>query len=153
MLTCALWVKFANTYGSAAGCFVGLFINLSGGVPTLKIPVLIKYPFYDPEIGQVFPFKTLATICCFLTIIIVSYLTHVLFTREILPRKFDIFHCYVEKSNKYHMTSDLIPEKMGEKNGDISVIHDPKQNDSYKLRVEATPNGQSHLDTRVLSEQ
>ncbi|KAJ8303640.1 hypothetical protein KUTeg_020036 [Tegillarca granosa] len=143
MLTCALWVKFANTYGSIAGCIVGLFINLTGGFPTLKIPPLIKYPFYDPEIGQIFPFKTLATICCFLTIIIVSYVTHVLFTKEILPKKFDIFQCYVEK---YHMTSDLVPGKIDEKNGEISVINDKKQNGSYKMSSNAlTLNGNSNL--------
>ncbi|KAJ8303607.1 hypothetical protein KUTeg_020003 [Tegillarca granosa] len=96
-LTCALWIPFSNTYGCASGYIVGLLLRILGGEPVLKIPAIIHYPFYTEEYGQIFPFKTLSMIICFTTIVTVSYITDVLFKRQILSKSYDIFNCFGQK--------------------------------------------------------
>lgn len=96
-LTCALWVKFANTYGSALGFIVGLVIRVLGGEPLLNIPTVLRFPFYDEELGQLFPFRTFAMILSFITIISVSYLTEFLFVRKKLSLQYDVFKCFNDK--------------------------------------------------------
>lgn len=96
-LTCALWVKFANTYGSALGFIVGLVIRVLGGEPLLNIPTVLRFPFYDEELGQLFPFRTFSMILSFITIISVSYLAEFLFVRKKLSLKYDVFKCFNDK--------------------------------------------------------
>jgi hypothetical protein len=49
-LTCALWFKPANGYGSFVGFIVGLLLRALAGEPILKFPAVIKYPGYDDEL-------------------------------------------------------------------------------------------------------
>ncbi|MBM7646951.1 high affinity choline transporter 7 [Scopulibacillus daqui] len=78
-LTCALYVKWANWYGSLAGFIVALFLRLGGGEPAFHIPPFLPYPMV--EHGTVlFPFHTFSMIMGFVTILVVSY-----FTRRISP--------------------------------------------------------------------
>lgn len=93
-LTCALWIPFSNTYGCAAGYIVGLLLRILGGEPILNIPAIIHYPFYSEEHGQIFPFRTLAMLICFLTIVTVSYITDSMFKERVLPQSYDIFNCF-----------------------------------------------------------
>ncbi|CAG2228524.1 CHT1 [Mytilus edulis] len=44
VLTCALWVPFANTYGAISGFVVGTTLRVLGGEPVLSFPAIIKYP-------------------------------------------------------------------------------------------------------------
>ncbi|CAG2255777.1 CHT1 [Mytilus edulis] len=93
-LTCALWFEKANGYGSVVGFIVGLLLRILGGEPVLSLPAVIKYPWYDPAAGQLFPHKTFAMMCCFTSIISVSLLTDYIFTNDKVDKKFDIFNCF-----------------------------------------------------------
>lgn len=73
-LTTALFDKKANRYGSMAGFAVALLLRLGGGEVTLGIAPLLPYPMIQNDV-VLFPFRTLAMVCGFLTIIIVSRLT------------------------------------------------------------------------------
>lgn len=74
-LTMALFFKGANRTGAFAGFAVSFVLRFGGGDPTLHIPQIIPYPWWDPSSGTLFPFKTLAMLSGFLAIYLVSRLT------------------------------------------------------------------------------
>jgi high affinity choline transporter 7 len=95
-LISVIYCKWTNTYGSLAGYIFGLLFRLSGGEPTMNLPPLIKYPWYDEEDGmQLFPFKTLSMLISLLTCWSVSYGLKYVFERGMLHRRYDIFMCIV----------------------------------------------------------
>nr|XP_054758847.1 high-affinity choline transporter 1-like [Lytechinus pictus] len=97
---CVIHVKKSNTYGSAVAFVLGLFLRLSGGEPSLGLPPLIQYPYYDKDLGQLFPFRTLAAIVAFVSLVICSYATDIIFTKGYLPKRFDVFKCVVNTDEK-----------------------------------------------------
>ena len=93
-LFCVVYIDASNTYGSISGYFVGLFFRIAGGEPLIGFDALIKYPFYDEEYGQLFPFRTFAMICSFSTIIAVSYASRYLLMNKVIPIECDILNCF-----------------------------------------------------------
>lgn len=93
-LCCVIYLNGTNTYGSFMGYVLGLVLRVLGGEDKIGIPPVIKYPYYDDENGQLFPFRTLSMIVSFITIIVVSYSLKFLFEREILPLSLDFLHCF-----------------------------------------------------------
>lgn len=90
-LTCAVFIHQSNAYGSFLGFVLGVILRFGGGEPTLGLDPFIKYPNYDEEEQmQLFPYKTLAMLCTFVTIVLFSYLTRWLFLNEYLPNKWEI---------------------------------------------------------------
>ena len=94
-LVCVIHIEKSNTYGSAMAVFIGLLLRLGGGEAALGIPPFIHYPFYDDKYGQLFPFRSLASLVSFLTLVSVSFATDFVFRRGYLEKKFDIFKCVV----------------------------------------------------------
>lgn len=74
-LVLGLFDRRTNAIGSLAGAAVGLVLRLGGGEPTFGLPALIPYPMQDPELGVLFPFRTLAMLASLVTIWTVSRLT------------------------------------------------------------------------------
>ena len=71
-------------------------MRIIGGEPTLGIPAVIKFPFFDEENNaQFFPYKTFAMLCSLLGIVGVSFLTDYIFKRSVIPKKFDLFKCFL----------------------------------------------------------
>lgn len=106
-LTCALWVKFSNTYGSIVGTIIGLFLRLIAGEPILKIPAAVRYPLYDElNMLQAFPYKTLSMVGCYFGILVFSYITDYLFRNEIISREYDYLNCFenLEKTKASKLT-------------------------------------------------
>lgn len=95
-LVSVVYLSGTNTYGSLAGFITGWIFRITGGEKSLKIPPLVKYPWFD-EVGQsqLFPFKTLCMIISFASIICVSYPMKYLFESGRLPRNWDVFQCIV----------------------------------------------------------
>ena len=114
-LTCVLWLEVVNTYGSLCGFVIGFALRILGGEPLIGIPALLKYPFYDEAVGQIFPFKTFAMLCNTIITISVSYLTHAIFKKGWLPLKYDIFHVFQKKLD------DEVLHKKGHGTGDSKV--------------------------------
>lgn len=90
-LTCALFFKFSNAYGAFCGFLVGLFCRLGAGEYFLKFDHFIKYPFFSDQFGQVFPFRTFSMLCSLFTILLISFITNLLFDKNIVPSSCDIF--------------------------------------------------------------
>ncbi|CAG2242835.1 CHT1 [Mytilus edulis] len=82
VLTCALWVPFANTYGAISGLVVGTTLRVLGGEPVLSFPSIIKYPGYNDTLGQIFPYKTFSMLSCTFSLLSISYLTEYLITTK-----------------------------------------------------------------------
>ncbi|MEC7182917.1 MAG: sodium:solute symporter, partial [Bdellovibrionota bacterium] len=80
-LVLALFDKKANTIGSISGFIVAAILRFGGGEATLGIPDFFEYHnlFNTPELVDgkkvLFPFRTLAMVSSFITIIVVSRLT------------------------------------------------------------------------------
>ncbi|XP_030838436.1 high-affinity choline transporter 1-like [Strongylocentrotus purpuratus] len=102
-LVCVIHVEKSNTYGSAVAFVLGLALRLTGGEPALKLPVLLRYPYYDEELGQLFPFRTLATIVAFVSLVVISFITDIVFKKGYLPKKYDVFKCVVNTDVKPSM--------------------------------------------------
>jgi len=91
-LVSVVYLPFVNVYGSIVGYIMGLVLRLIGGEKVaiggkvmMDMLPLVKYPFYQGELevdgaaGQMFPFRTFAMVISFLSLILVSLLTHYLF--------------------------------------------------------------------------
>ncbi|CAH1246697.1 SLC5A7 [Branchiostoma lanceolatum] len=93
-VVCVLFVRFSNSYGSLAGFTVGLILRIAAGEPLLNMAPFVRYPYYSDELGQLFPFRTLAMLASLVSMVIISGMFHVGFIRGVLPTKLDVFHCY-----------------------------------------------------------
>ncbi|ESP05418.1 hypothetical protein LOTGIDRAFT_181262 [Lottia gigantea] len=92
-LVAIMYFDVTNAYGSITGYVIGFLIRILGGEPLIKIPALVKFPFYDSEFGQGFPFRTFAMLLSFIAIIGISKLFEYLFLSGKIPIKYDIFLC------------------------------------------------------------
>ena len=93
-LCCVIYLPGANTYGSLMGYILGLILRVGGGEKNIGLKPFIKYPYYNETDGQLFPFRTLAMIVSFTTIVVVSYSLKYLFEKEMIPLKYDFLHCF-----------------------------------------------------------
>ncbi|XP_019644004.1 PREDICTED: high-affinity choline transporter 1-like isoform X1 [Branchiostoma belcheri] len=93
-LISVVYLQFTNTYGSLCGYIVGMVLRLCGGETIIGLPPAIKFPYFVEPETQLFPFRTLAMLCSFVTILLVSLLTQRLFKGGVIPLKYDIAGCY-----------------------------------------------------------
>lgn len=87
--------QHCNTYGSLGAYIIGLLLRGLGGESILGLPPVIKYPFYNEEDGQLFPFRTLAMLVSLASIVTISSTSRWLFESGKVPARFDVFHCVV----------------------------------------------------------
>ena len=94
---CVIYLRHSNVYGSFSGYIVGLILRVLGGERIIGAPAIIEYPLYNEKYGQMFPFKSLAMVCTFITIVAVSHLAKYLFENNFLPPSWDflsVFNSY-----------------------------------------------------------
>ncbi|XP_041360276.1 high-affinity choline transporter 1-like [Gigantopelta aegis] len=113
-LTCVLWFRPSNTYGSLMAYIFALVIRVASGEPLLGIPAALKFPMYDDTLGQQFPFRTVTMLISFAIITGVSVLTNCLFKRGILPLKYDVFRCIEKESVRFEKMQDVMNNPQGE---------------------------------------
>ncbi|XP_041463012.1 high affinity choline transporter 1-like [Lytechinus variegatus] len=93
-LICVVHVPKANTYGLIPGLIIGLILRLGGGEEAIGMPHFIRYPFYDDDYGQLFPFRSLAMLVSLITTLVFSYGVALLFEKGYVSEKWDIFECF-----------------------------------------------------------
>lgn len=124
-LLCCVHIPLTNTYGSMVGFVLGLIFRFTGGEPLLSLPPAIEYPYYDAEAGyQCFPFKTLSMLISLVSILLVSALTHYLFTQNILSAKMDFAKVFWMRDEIYDTKELAVIQDGCNKNGnDNSAYH------------------------------
>uniref|UniRef100_A0A8C7YYH5 High affinity choline transporter 1-like n=1 Tax=Oryzias sinensis TaxID=183150 RepID=A0A8C7YYH5_9TELE len=92
-LVCVLHFPYTNIYGAISGFLSGFLLRLLSGEPLLAIPAALLYPGWKEEngiISQRFPYRTVAMLSSLITIIMVSYLIEVIFSRHLIPQSWDV---------------------------------------------------------------
>ncbi|OQR78985.1 high-affinity choline transporter 1-like [Tropilaelaps mercedesae] len=135
--------KHVNTYGSLAAYIVGLLLRGLGGESILGLPAVIKYPLYDKEKGQLFPFRTLAMLCSFSTLVAVSQLSKWLFEAGHLPPHLDYFNCVV------NIPEDIV--KVQEPQEELTVLNSSLQGaKTYQTEMNGRVNPALNLHPELI---
>lgn len=131
------------------------FFNTLGGEPLLGLPVVLAYPYYDPELGQLFPFRTLCMTIALVSHIVVSLLASWIFENNYLSIKWDVLHCFnaldescvspslhqnstiaEEKSEdkySYRLSSDSSDATLSVEQFELTTVHRGQVNPSFSL--------------------
>ncbi|KAJ8337341.1 hypothetical protein SKAU_G00385610 [Synaphobranchus kaupii] len=107
---CVLFCPISNGYGVLGGYSAAGVLRLLSGEPLLHFPPAIHFPgcrLIDGVYVQHFPCRTLAMLVSLCFIILISYVTSLLFEKGLLPKRWDILQVRthsapsraVEKSN------------------------------------------------------
>ncbi|KAM9795108.1 uncharacterized protein ACB057_009951 [Neosynchiropus ocellatus] len=108
-LTCALYCKFSNGYGSIMGVFIALLLRVLSGEPEFGLPAVLQYPggtFKDGMYIQRAPISTICMLSNLFATIVFSYLASVLFNRGILPQSWDILGAKTHKTSQELASTD-----------------------------------------------
>ncbi|XP_057692385.1 high affinity choline transporter 1-like [Corythoichthys intestinalis] len=98
-LFCVVHLRCANCYGAIGGYVVALLLRVLSGEPELGISPVLLYPGWrekDGVIMQYFPFRTLIAIISLASIVLMSWVVHLGFTRQIIPRSLDVLDAFEE---------------------------------------------------------
>ncbi|XP_046549960.1 high affinity choline transporter 1-like [Haliotis rubra] len=147
-LTCVLFVKVSNAYGSICGFFLSVILRMISGEPLIGLPALISYPFHSEKDGQLFPFRTFIMLLAFVTIITVSFLAETLFTRNIIPMKYDFL-------NNFHDNAHIVDTvALGASTTEELVVPEvhEKEVQDQELDNNEVNEGENEVKKRELSE-
>jgi len=87
----------------------------------LGVPVVLKCPYYDPELGQLFPFRTVCMIVCIIVHCSVSFAFSYIFKNNYLPSRFDVLKVFCEDKNVPDLSVNHIPRpKLRTENGHVN---------------------------------
>ena len=144
-LTCALFLKFTNSYGAIGGLLVGVIGRFGAGENYINLEYFIKYPFYDDQLGQIFPYRTFSMVASFIVIILVSIITNLLFHKNYLPHKCDILKIHKQQANQYSITSQEPRQDVTFTDSKIATIDSKHSSNASLFHMGALPrNGVAH---------
>ncbi|XP_058496209.1 high affinity choline transporter 1-like [Solea solea] len=94
-LVCILFFKVSNGYGAVVGYMMGITLRILSGEPLIGLPPVIKFPGCrldeEGKMTQYFPFRTTIMVASLVSILLVSWLSSMVFNKGLLPEKWDVF--------------------------------------------------------------
>ena len=94
-LVCVLFFDLSNSYGAMSGFILGIVLRFMSGEPLVSLEAVIKFPGGRIDDAgnfvQYFPYRTFIMVLSVLTILGVSYVTSLLFSKGVVPLRFDLF--------------------------------------------------------------
>ncbi|XP_035033567.1 high affinity choline transporter 1 [Hippoglossus stenolepis] len=94
-LVCILFFKVSNGYGASVGYMIGIIMRLLSGEPLIGLPPAIKFPGCrldaEGKLTQYFPFRTTIMIMSLVSILLFSWLASIIFNKDLLSEKWDLF--------------------------------------------------------------
>ncbi|XP_064202973.1 high-affinity choline transporter 1-like [Anguilla rostrata] len=92
-LVCVLFFPVSNGYGATGGYIVGVVLRVLSGEPLLHLPPAIHFPgcrLIDGVYVQYFPYRSLTMLIALCSILLISYVTTLLFERGLLSKRWDL---------------------------------------------------------------
>lgn len=94
-LVCVLFFKASNGYGATVGLLTGIIMRVLSGEPLIGLPPAIKFPGCrvdaEGKMTQFFPFRTAIMFISMASILLISWLTSIIFNKGLLPERWDVF--------------------------------------------------------------
>jgi len=140
-LALVLFFEKGNTYGSVSSFFISLLLRLLCGDPKMQLDRVISFGTIVTSSGEGdVPFRTIVCIIGIVTNLLVSLLTHHLFTEEKLDLSKDFFGCYKRGAHGEIVAarSRLMKHQQQEeyqmqiKNGDMKIPRPKVESGAYK---------------------
>ncbi len=98
-----------------------IFFLLIAGEPLLGVRVVLEFPYYDPKLGQIFPFRTVCMIVCIIVHCFVSFAFSFVFKNSYLPSRFDLLKVCCDDKNVPDLSVNHVPcPKLRTENGHVN---------------------------------
>ncbi|XP_049520143.1 high-affinity choline transporter 1 [Dermacentor silvarum] len=149
-LFCILYFENSNAYGAFLAFSVSAGFRWLCGEPSMNVPVTIRLPMYDENLGQQFPFRFACMLLGLLTQLLGSYAASWAFQGGWLPQSFDVFNCFASgRQTEPKQATKQSDQSLGatgtatggqQPGGEWSLKHDvgaptlAQDDDAYRLR-------------------